>query len=210
MILRRQLFALLCRRIVQRGGRLAGAAALAAVCACALVALPGCGGGQAADTTSPDPAENGKAPAEATGEPPSGDQPGNGNAKPARPAKRLDITFDDLKFPMEKTETFRREMLTDKVESLAGKPIRIRGYILPTYRQKGIPVFILVRDNKECCFGPGAALYDSIKVTMEEGKTIEYTRYPVAVEGVFRIEVEEDEFLGQIVTVFQMTGTRVK
>jgi hypothetical protein len=87
---------------------------------------------------------------------------------------------------------FRREMLTSEIESLAGKRVRIRGYILPTAQSRGIKRFVLVRDNLECCFGPGAALYDCILVEMQPGKTAEYSVRPVAVEGIFRIELRTD------------------
>ena len=71
-------------------------------------------------------------------------------------------------------------------------PIRIRGYILPSFQQSGLTQFVLVRDNMECCFGPGAALFDCIVVQMAEGKTAEYTIRPVAVEGEFRFEPSLD------------------
>ena len=94
--------------------------------------------------------------------------------KPAPPAAAsggyVEATFDDVKFAMEKTEKFERSMLTDKVRSLLGKPIRIRGYMYPTLRKRGLTQFVLVRDNMECCFGPGAALYDCILVTMAPGE----------------------------------------
>ena len=50
-------------------------------------------------------------------------------------------------------------MLTPAVKKLTGKPIRIRGYILPSFQQAGIKQFVLVRDNMQCCFGPGQAAY---------------------------------------------------
>jgi len=97
------------------------------------------------------------------------------------------VTFDDLKFDIEKDEPFEPEMLTAKLEALDGEPIRVRGYILPTVRQHGLKEFVLVRDNMECCFGPGAALYDCIMVEMEPGQTTDYSVRPVAVEGTFSI-----------------------
>jgi hypothetical protein len=100
----------------------------------------------------------------------------------------LESTFDDLKFEMDKSALFQRSMLTPKVESLLGKRIRIRGYMFPTLQSRGIKQFVLVRDNMECCFGPGAALYDCVLITMEPGKTAEYSIRPIAVEGTFRLE----------------------
>lgn len=116
-------------------------------------------------------------------------------APPARPAfqfanrksKQQDLTFDDIKFEMEKTEPFERSMLTEKIEALEGKTVRIRGYMLPSFQQTGITRFVLVRDNMECCFGPGAALYDCIIVEMAEGKSADFSVRPIAVQGVFRI-----------------------
>ena len=42
----------------------------------------------------------------------------------------------------------------------------------------------------ECCFGPGAAIYDSIMVDMDEssGKTVKFTTRPVTVEGEFVVK----------------------
>jgi hypothetical protein len=96
-----------------------------------------------------------------------------------------DKTFDDLRFDMELEGPFRREMLTDSIEAMFGQRIRIRGYMFPTAQKSGLREFVLVRDNQECCFGPGAALYDCIFVEMNAGQTAEYSIRPVAVEGTF-------------------------
>ncbi|MCA9229178.1 MAG: DUF3299 domain-containing protein [Planctomycetales bacterium] len=100
----------------------------------------------------------------------------------------VDSTFDDIKFDMEKTQAFDRSMLTPKVEELFGRQIRIRGYMFPTLKKKGLKQFVLVRDNLECCFGPGAALFDCILVHMKEGRTAEYSIRPIAVEGTFSLD----------------------
>jgi hypothetical protein len=99
-----------------------------------------------------------------------------------------DKTFDDLRFEMAVGEEFRRTMLTKSIEAMHGQKIRIRGYILPGPQRAGIRTFVLVRDNQECCFGPGAALFDCILVDMNQGKTAEYSIRPVAVEGIFQIK----------------------
>jgi hypothetical protein len=99
-----------------------------------------------------------------------------------------DKTFDDIRFDIQPGQQFHREMLPDVIEALEGQRIRIRGYILPTAQKRGIKQFVLVRDNQECCFGPGAALYDCILVEMQGGATAEYSIRPVAVEGTFNIQ----------------------
>jgi hypothetical protein len=99
-----------------------------------------------------------------------------------------DKTFDDIRFDIQPGDPFHREMLPEKIESLVGQRIRIRGYILPTAQKRGIKQFVLVRDNQECCFGPGAALYDCILVEMQGGATAEFSIRPIAVEGTFDIQ----------------------
>ena len=122
-----------------------------------------------------------------------------------------DLTFDDIKFDIEKGADFERAMLPKEIEDLSKKTIRIRGWILPAsvFKQSGIEEFVLVRDNQECCFGPGAALYDCIMIKMKKGKTANYTTRPVAVKGKF--EVEELKFPdGKHYAIYKMTATEVK
>jgi len=105
----------------------------------------------------------------------------------AAPAATKDITFDDLKFEHVKGSPFDRSMLTPAVNKLVDKPVRIRGYIFPTFQQSGIKQFVLVRDNMSCCFGPGAALFDCIVVDMVDGTSADFSVLPISVEGVFKI-----------------------
>ncbi|HEX4000338.1 MAG TPA: DUF3299 domain-containing protein [Pirellulales bacterium] len=111
------------------------------------------------------------------------------SAKPV-PARRLplrDITFDTVKLNMQKGDPFRPELLTSAVKKLDGNRIRIRGFILPPPQQTGLTKFVLVRDNMACCFGPGAAIYDSMIVQLKQPLTMDYTVLPVTVEGTFNI-----------------------
>jgi hypothetical protein len=130
------------------------------------------------------------------------------NSKKPAPAVK-DVTFDDLKFEMKKGDPFKRSMLTDKIEKMHGTTLRIRGYMLPSYQEKGITQFVLVRDNMECCFGPGAALYDCVLVEMKTGKSTSYSLRPVAVQGKFEIS----EFIGpdgKHLAIYRITGDEVK
>jgi hypothetical protein len=123
--------------------------------------------------------------------------------------KAADLTFDDIKFDIKKDARFKRSMLPEKIEKLSGKHVRIRGYILPGFVEKGIKQFVLVRDNMECCFGPGAALYDCILVEMEPGKSTSFTVRPVTVEGEFQVR----EFQGpdgKHLAIYRMVGREVK
>ena len=120
------------------------------------------------------------------------------------------VTFDDIKFPMEKTDTFKRKLLTPEIVALAGKPIRNRGYILPSFQQSGITEFVLVRDNLECCFGPGAALYDCVHVVMKPGKSANYTTRPVTVTGTFEITEFLDPIDGSTLAIYHLDGDAVE
>jgi len=100
----------------------------------------------------------------------------------------VDSSFDDIKFEIEKTDPFDQSLLTPKIKELLGQRIRIRGYMFPTLKKRGLKQFVLVRDNLECCFGPGAALFDCILVHMNEGQTAEFSTRPIAVEGTFSVE----------------------
>jgi hypothetical protein len=118
--------------------------------------------------------------------------------------KPYDKTFDDLRFNLMVGEKFKRSMLTKGIEGMNGEKIRIRGYILPTPQKHGIRQFVLVRDNQECCFGPGAALYDCILVEMKGSNTADFTIRPIAVEGTFN--VREFAIDGKDLAIYQMDG----
>ena len=140
--------------------------------------------------------------------------------KPPKSAKRTtsdrkisdtrvnDMTFDDLVFDMKKGQKFKRSMLTERIESLNKKKIRLRGYIRPSFKSSGLTKFIFVRDNKECCFGPGAALYDCVIVILKDGNEADYTVRPVTVEGEFYFK--ELKIANQTMAIYRMKNAVVK
>jgi hypothetical protein len=123
--------------------------------------------------------------------------------------KPYDKTFDDLRFDIAVGQEFKPEMLPETIEAMKKQRIRIRGFILPTPQKRGIKTFVLVRDNQECCFGPGAALYDCILVEMEAGKTAEFSILPVTVEGTFDVhEIRGPD--GVHLAIYHLTAESVK
>lgn len=128
--------------------------------------------------------------------------------KKVDPSKTNEMTFDDIKFDMEKGTKFSRSMLTPEIESYDGATVRLRGYIRPSFRQTGLTKFVFVRDNKECCFGPGAAIFDCVLVELEKGRKTDYTVRPVTVEGSFFLK----EFKGpdgKIWAIYRMKKGKV-
>jgi hypothetical protein len=134
---------------------------------------------------------------------------------PVPPAERepsatpVDVTFDDIKLELEKDEPFVETKRTDRLDEIDGERVRIRGFILPGYQQSGLKQFVLVRDNLECCFGPGAALFDCIVVEMEGDATAEFSVRPVAVEGVFRVQ-ELKDLDGRQLAIYHLAGEDVR
>jgi hypothetical protein len=133
--------------------------------------------------------------------------PGAAARRPA--AAPREISFDDIKLEMEKGAAFTRDLLPERVTALADTAIRIRGYILPSFQQTGLTQFVLVRDNQECCFGPGAALHDCVVVRMRPGKTADFSIRPVAVAGTFKIdELRAPD--GSHLAIYALDGEEVK
>lgn len=141
--------------------------------------------------------------------PPIATASGNGLGVNSTTAGVRETTFDDIKFDLEANDSFQRTMITPAIEQLFDSKIRIRGYIFPTLKKRGLKQFVLVRDNLECCFGPGAALYDCILVHMQPGKTAEFTIRPVAVEGTFRYEKFTD-YDGTVRAIYYLDGEAVE
>ena len=174
----------------------------ATVLSLGMLALAGCGGpppGAAPVATS------------ATASPPATTPPVvDPGALPRRPAGApREISFDDIKLEMEKGAPFTRDLLPTRVTALTGTAIRIRGYILPSFQQTGLTQFVLVRDNQECCFGPGAALHDCVVVRMRPGKTADFSIRPVAVAGTFKIdELRAPD--GSHLAIYALDGEEVK
>jgi len=125
-----------------------------------------------------------------------------------QPGKTIDMTFDDIKFDIEPDAPFHREMLPQGIEDLNGQTISIGGYMLPSFQQRDIKQFVLVRDNLECCFGPGAALYDCILIELD-GRGVDFTVRPVVVEGTFTIKEYKDPS-GKHLAIYHMQGTGVR
>ena len=124
-----------------------------------------------------------------------------------RAGEPLELTFDDIKFPMKIGEKFKRSMITQDIRELHGKPVRLRGYIKPGAGSKNLTKFVFVRDDKECCFGPGAALYDCVMVTMLKDYPTDFSIRPVTIEGKFYLK----EYLGpdgNVWAVYRMKNGR--
>ena len=130
-----------------------------------------------------------------------------------------EITFDDLKFEIEKDAPFDDKMISKDIKELNNKDVKLSGYILPTtlFKETDISQFVLVRDNQECCFGPGAAIYDCVIVEMVPGQTTDFVTRPVTVQGKLKIDTKKYKYPGgkgprgaSHMAVFMIEGQSVK
>lgn len=129
--------------------------------------------------------------------------------KPQAAPKKFDLTFDDLKFEMEKGSPFHRKLLTPKINEYHNSTVKLRGYIRPSFTQTGLSKFIFVRDNKECCFGPGAAIFDCVLVRLEAGLETDFTVRPISIEGKFSLKEYKGPD-GNVWSIYRMTDAKVK
>ncbi|WP_315853464.1 DUF3299 domain-containing protein [Neorhodopirellula pilleata] len=130
-----------------------------------------------------------------------------------------DITFDDLKFDIEKDAPFDEKKLNDTLRFLDGRKVKLRGYILPStlFKETDISEFVLVRDNQECCFGPGAALFDCVMVEMVGTANTDFVTRPVTVEGKFVFDPDKYRYPPGVgprgathMAIFRIEGVRVR
>ncbi|MDA8564213.1 DUF3299 domain-containing protein [Mariniblastus sp.] len=122
---------------------------------------------------------------------------------------RLELTFDDLSFEMEKGGKFDRSMLTDRITKFDGADVRLRGFIRPSFRQSNIEKFVFVRDDKECCFGPGAAIYDNALVSLKKGAQTNYTVRPVVVTGKLHLKEYETPD-GMVLSIYRIKNGKIE
>lgn len=75
----------------------------------------------------------------------------------------------------------------DDIAALEGKPLFLKGFMYPENQSEDISVFILCRDNGDCCFGGQPKLTDMIKVKLKDGLRAYRSPHMVSVAGVFRL-----------------------
>lgn len=113
------------------------------------------------------------------------------------PDQALRVSYDDLDLlkilNMEPVPVDATNYFPEWLSNLNGKPVRIRGFMYPTFESSGIEQFVLARDNQICCFGRDPKVYDLIFVTMKPGKTTDYIpNRPFDVVGTLRIDLQTE------------------
>ena len=125
-----------------------------------------------------------------------------------RPSKGVvDISFEDIRLPIQEDMVFRPFMLTDRARELDGKRIRISGYMLPDTKTRGITEFVLLK-NTECKFGPGGQADHLLSVKMIPGEDTRFRDDPISVEGTLIIKPFQGPD-GNTWSIYDLTCERV-
>jgi hypothetical protein len=110
---------------------------------------------------------------------------------PTRPGDAEKITFDDLNLGMQQDMVFRPFLVTERVQELDGKKVRITGFIhAGAAGLKGIREFVLLK-NTECKFGAGGQADHLAMVYLTPGETTKYQLAAIKVEGTLKVKPYE-------------------
>mgnify|MGYP007073299763 CR=1 FL=1 len=122
-------------------------------------------------------------------------------------AKPADISFDDLKFDIKPASRFDDSMLPEDIKELDGQVVKIRGFMWPSFKQKGITAFVLLL-NTQCKYGSAKdPLWCNIRVTMDEGESASYSTRPMTIEGKLNIDLIKGEKYD--ISLYSMENARV-
>lgn len=110
------------------------------------------------------------------------------------PRGALRVSYDDLDLlkvlNMEPVPDNAPTFFPEWLSALDGQPVRIRGFMYPTFESSGIEQFVLARDNQICCFGRDPKVYDLIAVTLKPKTTTNYIpNRPFDVVGIFKVDM---------------------
>lgn len=108
------------------------------------------------------------------------------------------VTYDDLDLlkvlNMEPVPADAVSHFPAWLSELDGKPVRIRGFMFPTFSATDLTEFVLARDNGICCFVRKPKVYDIIGVTLADGEKTDYIEgRPFDVQGILRIDPAVDQ-----------------
>lgn len=98
------------------------------------------------------------------------------------PPDHVRLTFGDIKAPK-----YQRLQPTEKALELNGKRVFIKGYTFPGKQKKNLSQFLLVGDFGQCCFGGNPEPSHLIRVSIKNGRKIDYSQRLRKLAGTFRV-----------------------
>ncbi len=117
------------------------------------------------------------------------------------------VTWADLRFPVsppkkveiegakQAVETFN-DQIPDEIRKLDGRPIEIRGYMMPTELEgKHVRSFVLVVSQNVCCYGASPEINEYIVVRMMGKPALLLENIPIRIRGTLRVgDIYENGF----------------
>ncbi len=96
----------------------------------------------------------------------------------------------------------------DWLKALDGKKVRMRGFMYPSFKDKGLKGFVFTRDTGVCCFGPDPYIFLRAEVKLADGERTDYIHMrPFDIEGTFRIDPLGDE--GELLQLYRIEDAKV-
>lgn len=125
-------------------------------------------------------------------------------ARPETTDGAIGISFEDLQFDPPVDQPFSPDQFTDRIRELLGKRVAIRGFIHPASAivEKGLEKLILVREDQQMSFGPGAKIDESIVVEFLPGRSTDFNVRPITVVGTLSAEPRFSG--GRVMTVYHL------
>ncbi|MDB5345491.1 MAG: hypothetical protein JWP89_3868 [Schlesneria sp.] len=129
-----------------------------------------------------------------------------------RQTDAIRLTFEDFNLlsvlNMDPVTEDAISYMPEWLRSLDGKRVRLRGYMYLTYEPE-VERFALLRDNLECCFGPGAKIYDNLMVDMKAGTKAKYVNMKESLEVVGRFRIDLKAERGYIYGLYRIEDATV-
>lgn len=124
------------------------------------------------------------------------------------PEEAIRVNYDDINLlkvlNMEPVPEDAPKQMPGWMKNLEGKRIRIRGFMSPSFKARGLEAFLMGRDNQVCCFPGNAKVYDLFPVKMRNGVTTDFIlNRPFDVVGVFHIKPWCED--GEWIRIYEIT-----
>ncbi len=95
--------------------------------------------------------------------------------------------YERILFSFLRPEANSKTAYSQKAVELDGNRVFIKGYVLPSDRQKNLKDFILVGDFGDCCFGGSPKITHIIAVSFQNEDRIDYSWRKRHIGGIFRL-----------------------
>ncbi|KAA3611649.1 MAG: DUF3299 domain-containing protein [Planctomycetota bacterium] len=92
--------------------------------------------------------------------------------------------------------------------AIQGKVVKIRGFMLPDVDFENITRFHLVRSLWGCCFGAPPRINEIVRVTVADGKGVDYTYNTLEIVGTIEVIFEIQD--GLIEDLYRLTAVQIE